>query len=178
MAEIPIEKKSSKAWLWILLLALLAGLLIWALLANNDADDDAVVTEPVAMDTMNPAADADTMPAGEMTIASILANPSAYYGRDGFTGEVEVSGPLTDRGFWIENDGNRMLAIIIDEPREVPMDINAGQTLRLTGGTVRNPADIENMPGVPLDQDTKNAMQGQDAVLVVDERNIDIVEGA
>ena len=175
MAEIPIEKKSSKAWIWILLAAVLLALLLWWLLADNN--DDAAMTEPVAVEQT--AEVATTAPeAGTMTIASILANPSAFYGREGFTGEVDVGGPLTDRGFWIENDGQRMLAIIIDQPREVPMDINAGQKLRISGGTVRNPADVENLPGVPLDQDTINAMQGQEAVLVVDESNIEIVEGA
>ncbi|WP_375290114.1 hypothetical protein [Qipengyuania sp.] len=176
MAEIPIEKKSSKTWIWILLAAVLLGLLLWWLLADNN--DDAVVTEPVAVEQTAEVATAAPEMAGTMTIASILANPSDYYGREGFTGEVAVGGPLTDRGFWIENDGSRMLAIIIDEPREVPLDINPGQTLRISGGTIRNPADVENLPGVPMDQDTINAMQGQEAVLVVDESNIEIVEGA
>lgn len=176
MAEIPIEKKSSNTWIWILLAAVLLGLLLWWLLADNN--DDAVTTEPVAVEQTAEVATAAPEMAGTMTIASILANPAAYYGREGFTGEVAVGGPLTDRGFWIENDGSRMLAIIIDEPREVPLDINPGQTLRISGGTIRNPADVESLPGVPLDQDTINAMQGQEAVLVVDESNIEIIEGA
>lgn len=174
MAEIPVTQKSSKSWLWLLLVLLLLALLIWWLLSD---DDEVIETaEPVAIEQTEPMM---TEPAGVMTIAAILENPQTYYGRDGFTAEVGVAGPLTDRGFWITDDaGNQMMAIIIDEPREVPIDINAGQRLRITGGTVRNPSEVTNIPGVPLDNDTMQAMQGQPAVLVVDENNIEILEAA
>ena len=36
MAEIPVERKSSAKWLWILLLLLLGALLLWWLLAEDD----------------------------------------------------------------------------------------------------------------------------------------------
>lgn len=42
MAEIPVEKKSSLGWLWILLALLLAALLLWWILGS---DDDAVEDE-------------------------------------------------------------------------------------------------------------------------------------
>ncbi|WP_296716073.1 hypothetical protein [Erythrobacter sp.] len=174
MAEIPVTHKSNKSWLWLLLVLLLLALLIWWLLAD---DDEAIeTTEPVAIEQTEPMM---TEPAGVMTIAAILENPQTYYGRDGFTAEVGVDGPLTDRGFWITDDaGNRMFALVIDEPREVPIDINPGQRLRITGGTVRNPSDTNDIPGVPLDDDTIRTMQDQQAVLVVNEDNIEILEAA
>lgn len=51
MAEIPVEKKSGKSWLWILLPLLLLGLLLWWILDDDSADgieytDDAQVTAP------------------------------------------------------------------------------------------------------------------------------------
>lgn len=174
MAEIPVTHKSNKSWLWLLLALLLLALLIWWLLADDDEVIDTAA--PIAIEQSEPMM---AEPAGVMTISAILANPQSYYGRDGFTAEVGVAGPLTDRGFWVTDaDGNRMLAIVIDEPREVPIDINAGQRLRISGGTVRNPSDVANIPGVPLDNDTIQIMEGQQAVLVVDESNIEILEAA
>jgi hypothetical protein len=176
MAEIPVTRKSSKSWLWLLLLLVLAVLLIWWVLADEDEAVETAAIDPAAIEQTDTSA-IDT--ADGMTIAAILENPQTYYGREGFTGEVGVAGPLTDRGFWITDDaGNRMLALVIDEPREVPIDINVGQRLRITGGTIRNPADVSNIPGVPLKNDTIQTMQGQQAVLVVDEDNIEIIEAA
>lgn len=175
MAEIPVTQKSSKSWLWLLLLLILVALLIWWLLAD-DGDEAVETVDPVAIEQTDPIT---TETADTFSIAAILENPQAYYGRDGFTADVGVAGPLTDRGFWITDDaGNRMLALVIDEPREVPIDINAGQRLRITGGTIRNPDDVRNIPGVPLDNDTIQTMEGQQAVLVVDEDNIEILEAA
>ncbi|AOL23224.1 hypothetical protein Ga0102493_112207 [Erythrobacter litoralis] len=183
MAEIPVEKKSGgKGWLWLILLLLIVAAIAWWLLeeaAEGDLDDDEVAierTEPVITDT-----DTDTAQmagAGAMTIAAITADPSAFYGREGFSGTVTVGGPLTDRGFWIENGGARMFAIVIDQPRERPVDINVGATLDITGGTVRNPGEIEDLTGDALDQDTIDAMEGQQAVLVVSESDIDISDEA
>lgn len=183
MAEIPVEKKSGgKGWLWLILLLLIVAALAWWLLdeaAEGDLDDEEVAieqTEPVTTDTTGMAEGAQ---AGAMTIAAITANPSEYYGREGFSGTVTVGGSLTDRGFWIEDEqGTRLFAIVIDQPRERPVDINVGATLDITGGTIRNPGEIEDLAGDDLDADTIDAMEGQQAVLVVSERNIDISEEA
>ena len=47
MAEIPVEKKSSLAWLWIILGLILAALLLWWLLSGDEEDlaSEAVVAE-------------------------------------------------------------------------------------------------------------------------------------
>ena len=175
MAEIPVEKKSSsKTWLWLLLAALLVVLIIWWLSAADDDVEPVVVdTAPIeSVETVEPA-----LMAGEMTLAAILAQPQAYIGQE-FTGEVDVGGPLTDRGFWVENDGARMFAIIIDEPREVPLDINPGQRLQVTGGMIREGGDVGDVDGVPLDADTRAVLQDQAAFMMVDESNIEILESA
>ena len=89
MAEIPVEKKSSRTWLWLLLAAILVVLLIWWLSSGNDnvVDEDAVATAPAGtLDTVDQSA---MDPAGPMTLAAILAQPQAYIGQT-FTGEVGV----------------------------------------------------------------------------------------
>ncbi len=180
MAEIPVEKKSSMKWLWLLLAAILLALLIWW--AVSDDDD----VEPVLADTatiesvegIDADADADALGSTEsmpMTLAAILANPQSYIGEE-FSGEVGVGGPLTDRGFWIENDGARMFALIIDEPMEVPLDINAGQELQITGGRIREGGEVSDVEGVPLDDDTLEVLADQDVFLLVNEDNIDILQ--
>ena len=179
MAEIPVERKSgSKWWLWLILL-LLAVALIWWLLAEGD-DPEVEAVDTVAVEESADLDSVDAAATGEMTLAASLANPSSYYGMEGFTGEVEVGGPLTDRGFWIENEGARMFAIVIDDPAERPIDINPGATLRLNGGTVRDPATISaaDIEGDALDEDTMNAISDQEAVLLIDESNMEITDAA
>jgi len=52
MAEIPIEKKSSKTWLWVVLALLVVALLAWWLLDDDSedaveyTDDQPVATQP------------------------------------------------------------------------------------------------------------------------------------
>ncbi len=175
MAEIPVEKKSSsKTWLWLLLAALLVVLIIWWLASSDDDVETAAVdnTQVEQVDTATPAA-----ATGAMTLAAIMAQPQDYIGQE-FTGEVDVGGPLTDRGFWVENDGARMYAIIIDQPREVPLDINPGQHLQINGGTIREGGDVGDVEGVPLDDDTRAVLRDQPAFMMVDESNIEILEDA
>ncbi len=121
---------------------------------------------------MADAATPDT--SGALTLAQITADPQQYFGRD-FSGEVDVGSNLTDRGFWVEQNGNRMFALIIDQPREVPKDINAGQTLRISGGTVHDASSLDDIPGDSLNQNTRKIIADQDAILVVDEANIEIL---
>jgi hypothetical protein len=173
MAEIPVEKKSSMGWLWVLLALILAALLIWWIVKDEDDVETAAVetAETETLATESPTA-ADAMP---MTLAAITAQPQSYIGQQ-FTGEVGVAGPLTDRGFWIENDGARMFALIIDQPMEVPMDINAGQRLQISGGTIRAGGEMTDVEGAPLDDDTRAILADQDAFLIVDEARIEILE--
>ncbi len=191
MAEIPVEKKSSNAWIWILLALVLLGLIIWWIAAANDDDDDYVETDAVVQqDTMGDTgmtasgmadetgamADANAnASAGGLTLAAITANPQQYFGQQ-FSGQVQVGDNLTDRGFWIEQDGNRMFALINDQPREVPKDINPGQTLRISGGKVHDASSLNDIPGDALDQDTRRVIDDQAAFLLVDESNIDILQ--
>ena len=171
MAEIPVERKRNLTWLWVILALLLIAALIWWATAG----DEEVVTEPVGTEAgLEPTAE-PVPAAGELTIANILASPEAYVGRDDFSGEVNVPEVPTDRGFWVEDQGQRLFALIIDEPREVPKDINAGQRLRISQGMIRDQSFLPDMPGRPLEANTLRIIQEQDVYLVVDEDNIEIL---
>ena len=179
MAEIPVERKGGlPGWIWLLLAAIIIALLIWLFSGGDDSEPTAVVpVEPVAEAPLTSPDDTDTaQPA--MTIAAIVENPEAYIGQSFEPGEVETPAVPTDRGFWIEKDGTRMLAVIIDQPREVPLDINPGQTLNVTGGTLRGPDAIGDIPGDVLDADTRALIEEEGVFLLVNEANIDIVEPA
>jgi hypothetical protein len=185
MADIPVEKKDEGGglmpWLLGLLVFAFLGWGLWTLLSADDAepgaDDEtvAVQTEAPAEPDEPPAPDT-TADAREPTLGAILGNPSTYIGDAVPRLEATTPEVPTDRGFWIEDDGERLLAILIDQPREEPIDINPGQRLRVTGGTLRAPRDLGQIPGVPLDADTQRLAEQQDIFLVVDERNVEILE--
>ena len=177
MAEIPVERKSSMTWLWILLALILLGLIIWWATSDDDQEelvtDEIVGEETVGADPITP-----PEPVGleeGVTLADIVGNPNEYVGTNDFQAEVSASEVPTDRGFWIEDQGNRLFAVIIDNPQEQPKDINPGQQLRITEGMVRDASFLSQLPGAPLDDDTQRILRDQDAYLVVDESNIEVL---
>lgn len=178
MAEIPVQKKSSMAWLWILLALIAVALLIWWA-TDNDSDEVDLATTTQIEEPMESSADleANATVAEAGTLAAILANPTTYFGKE-YSGEVSVGNSLTDRGFWVESDGNRMFALIVDEPRERPLDINAGQQLRISGGTIRDASSLSDVEGRVLDADTRKIVGEQKVIMVVDEKNIEILTDA
>ena len=177
MAEIPVEKKSSMAWLWILLALLLVALLLWWVLD----DDDEVETPlaPVAEAPITPATTPEMIAeAPGVTIGDVLGNPTAYVGRDDFRAEVAVptDAEMTDRGFWIEDEGERLFAILYDGPMEEPIHINPGQSLRISEAMLRDRTYLPEIRGDALDADTQAIAEAQPIFLVVDEDNIEILE--
>ena len=178
MAEIPVEKKSSMKWLWILLAIILLALLIWWIAGDSEepVQDELVGQNTVGADPITPP-EPVAMEEG-VTIADILGNPTEYVGQDNVTiSGVSVAEVPTDRGFWVEDQGQRIFAVLIDGPSEVPMDINSGQQIVLREAMARDATFIEDLPGAPLDADTRNILQDQDVYLVVDESNIDMNAG-
>lgn len=180
VAEIPIEKKSSKTWIWILLALLLLGLLLWWLLDDDETAEVAVaptaIEQPVVDPMVAPAAPAaeGAGTAGAMTLAAITQNPGQYFGQS-FSGEVDVPEVPTDRGFWVTQDGARLFALIVDEPREVPLDINSGQRLRITNGELRSASQLEGIPGAAIDADTRRILGEQQIFMIADEADIEIL---
>ena len=183
MAEIHIERKKSTAWLW-LLLAALAVLAVLAWLLWPDPAETTPLTAtivdpipaPATVATIAPLDSTPTANAGTPTIATILANPPQWVGRE-FSGTVTVAEVPTDRGFWIEEGGSRLFAILIDAPAEVPLDINAGQTIRIRG-TLRDAAYLPQLPGRPIVAATQELARRAPVYLVADEQAITIVDPA
>lgn len=172
MAEIHMERKRGMGWMWALLAILLIALLAWMFWPRRDVELVPVATATTAT-IIDPVV---VPPATDTTIATILASPQQWVGRE-FSGVVTVADVPSDRGFWIEQNGQRMFAILYDEPAEVPIDINAGQQLRIRG-TVRDAPYLPQVPGEKLTQSTEAIAREQPVYLVAGETAIEILQGA
>ena len=191
------EKKEKKGWVWILLLVILiSGFMVWLLRSRraNEPVTAAVVTDPltstvvtdpltttvvtdpltatVVSATVDPGATAGT--GGEATIAAILAQPAQWLGRE-FSGTVNVTSVPTDRGFWIEQAGQRLFVILDDRPAETPVDINPGQQVRIRG-TVRDAQFLPQVAGEALSDATRNTAREQPAYLIARDDQIEILQ--
>ena len=125
MAEIPVQKKSGKTWLWVLLAIILAALLAWWLL-NDDGDEDAY-NDTVATATA-PA------PADQMAIGQSVGLEN-----------VNVGSLAGDMAFNADVGGQSMLVLFDQTPTpgtpiEGEYDINPGSVLNIRG-EVRSASD-------------------------------------
>lgn len=184
MADIDIERKSGgMAWLWWLLGLLLLALLAWWLLSGDDEPEVAVV-DPVAAPVAGPMA---TTPApvaqGQACVGEVLAAPTTFVGRSLGTCPMRVVEVVSDRGFWVEENGQRVFVIINESPAgaaapgvadtqgqadERP-NVNAGETINVTEAMVMD--NVANVAG-PLEEQTRTIAQQQPWFLVTDGRNI------
>lgn len=174
MADIDIERKRGTNWLWPLLGLLLLGLLIWAAMEMMGDDDEVAVAPAVSTEVVDPAAPvvaaAPVAPAaGAPTIADVLANPSAFAGQPFSTQQVRVAEVVSDRGFWIENNGQRMFVVKNESPQPGVADVqgaadtrdarnvNAGDMVQING-TLMTSVDGAQPP---LDEQTRQLIQAQ-----------------
>lgn len=124
MAEIPVEKKSSKGWLWALLALLIVALLAWWLL-SDDGDE--------------PVDDIDTVAAAPMDTDMLEVGESVDLEN------VMVTSLAGDMAFNADVNGQNMLVLFDQEPTpadavEGEYDINAGSTVNIEG-SVRSAAE-------------------------------------
>lgn len=109
------------------------------------------------------------------TLGSIKADADSWEGRS-IRGEVSVTSTPTDRGFWVEGpSGDKMFALIVDEPYDAYKDIDPGQTLELERAMVYTPDSIATVPGAELSAKSKVIARSQSAFLVVDEEDLRIL---
>ena len=174
MADINVERKGASIWPWIIGLIVVA-LLIWLLfsLLDND-DDDVVLDEPVPAVVDEPMT---PMVAGGC-VSQVMADVAGMSGQTVSCDNVRVSEVPSDRGFWIEEGGQRMFVVLdeggpgVDEDvsdvtgaAEEP-DINVGDMVNITGATVRDASYMQSM--MSLDADTRQILQGQTTFLTAD----------
>ncbi len=160
MAQIPVEKKSSMAWLWILLALLLIGALLWWLFAEADDNDvDAYdADETVAAGQLD---DADTgnidtdldMDAGDMDAAGATVGDAGAATATGIAAlavlgdrigdtidfdTVRVNRVVGDAAFTVGTGANETLVMFDEVPTpgtavEGRFDINPGNTVTFEG---------------------------------------------
>ncbi|MBW3565564.1 MAG: hypothetical protein KY459_12630 [Acidobacteria bacterium] len=169
--------KRGLAWLWAAIVVILLILLfVWLWPTGEEVIEpiDTEVAEEIVPLDPPPASEVDTAVV-DFRLADIRVSPVSWSGRQ-VSGEATVAEVPTDRGFWIEEDGQRLFVVLIDEPAEVPKDINANQRIRFRDATVHTDAsDLDAIPGEPLSASTRQIIAGEPAFLVVDERNVEIL---
>lgn len=180
MADAPPKRSSTGRFIGIVVALIVAALLVWWLLDDDAADDPALETDleiagDIPADGGEPTGlpDQDT----EITIETLLSDPGQFVGSDSFSANMDVPEVPTDRGFWAEQDpaasDARIFVLIGDRPREEPMDINPGDRLRLTDAMVRDADALDDLPGRPIDDETRAILEQQEIFLIVDEDNIE-----
>jgi len=138
MANIPVEKKSSSSWIWILLALLLVGLLIWWLLSEAN-DDDAEVATIADTESVETAQDGET---GAITTLAALGNLPELVGREINLEDVAVTEVVGDMHFTVA-EGDREALVKFDQvptpdtPKEGLIDVNPGSRVSIEG-TVRD----------------------------------------
>ena len=166
MAEIKIQRKRPTVWPWVVG-ALLVGLVAWGLIAwPSDTDDRYAQIAPATESGTAATAGGDDL----IPIAAILSQPTQYV-NETVSGTTQVAEVISDRGFWIERQGRRMFAVIDEPPRET-IDINAGQTLRLTG-RVYTQETLKQIEG-NIEPDTRRVVEQQPAFLYIKARDVSI----
>lgn len=110
---------------------------------------------------------------GAVSLTDVFANPANHVGQS-VSGTARVANDVSDRGFWIEDNGRRLFAVI-DEPSTETIDINGGQQIRFSG-TVIDATRAAQIPGVQaLEQETQQILKQQPASLLVKARDITIL---
>jgi len=173
MAEIHVERKTSgggATWLWWVIGLVVAALVIWAFISwvNRPAYVAAVPTTPAAV----PGA---PVAPNMVPVEQILDHPAAWTGKT-VSGDMMVSQVVSDRAFWAENQGDKVLVVLNEVPGEIK-EINAGQRIRLNGATVYGRTQLDRVSG-SLAPQARQIAEGQPAILTVDSQNVDVLQAS
>lgn len=101
-------------------------------------------------------------------VGAIAAAPETHVDSTFPALRVEVAEVATDRSFWIAGGGSRVLAVVTGASADGPAEMREGDSLLLTGATVRRASWLEEGGGAGLDEATLALAGGQDVVLVVE----------
>ncbi len=168
MANIPVQRKRAglPGWLWPLLaLALLAllGLLVWGLVQDRPS------TAPAA--PAAPAQPAQPAAGGGVVTDVPLGQPErllALVGRPVQLSSVQVQDVVGDKTFWVGPSAAQRLFVFLEEDKtagqkvEGKVDVNAGQTVSITGELRKLPGAEEAQQQLGLSPQAYEALkQGQ-----------------
>lgn len=183
MADINVQRRSRMTWLWVLLGLIILALILWTLAANEEErvtmapGAEQRVTPLTGVQPTTPAAPAPeaTSATSPIPVSQITQSPATWSGRT-ISGMAHVVNVPTDRGFWIEAQGERLFVILIEHAAGQPSGIGPGQTLRFDQATLHDPSYLVHLPGRRLDADTQAIVEGLPVFLVADEANITVEE--
>ncbi len=169
MPEIDIQRQPQRSvpiWLWIAG-AILAALLIWGLIEAFDNDQATAPQQP----TERVAGERGEIGAPEaLPLATIVGTPNDYFGKD-VRGTATVAEVTSDRGFWVENQGQRAFVVLGEGMTERDVNITQGQQV-LIEGTYMESANMGQVP--QLEQDAQNVIQGETGFIRAN--SVDILE--
>jgi hypothetical protein len=189
VAEIHVERKprSGWAWVWVLLLLVAIAVLGWLFWPDRVRTGEqtatttapATGTDPSVVDRV-PLPGATQPPQSMAMISEIRANPQQWVGRE-FMGVVNVteSGATNqaaippERGFWIEQDGQRLFVLVNDDPNRTPVAVTPGQPVRIRG-TVRDATFIPQLGAMNLSGEVDELLRSEPAYLVAEESAIEL----
>lgn len=128
-------------------------------------------TEPATAPVIPPPPTPADTPA--VPVRVIIGTPAAFIGQP-VVGRARVAEVVSDRGFWLEQNGQRIFAIIAQSPQmEDAVDINAGQMVAVAGLVYDN-VTADQIPG-GLEADARQIVANEPAFLYVPAQNIAIL---
>lgn len=190
MADIDIERKKKSPLPWVLGLLALALLAFLLMQSCGDDDETDPAVAPVTDTTTAPAAvgtGAAPMPATDTTmtgaagaagaagagwIGTVLAGTNAGQTTGG---EALVPETPSDRGFWLEENGQRVFAILA-EPTEQMRDIDPGQRVTISNARVLRGSEVTQIPQ-DVEAETRTTAQEQQYFLLVPSSGVQITSG-
>lgn len=189
MADIDIERKKKSPLPWIL--GLLALVLILFLLMRSCGGDDTVdetvtVVDTTASQTVAPVA---PMPVTDTTAAATGAAAAGAAAGTGWIasvlggqmagqtamGEAVVPATPSDRGFWLEENGQRVYAILAERYEQIK-DIDPGQRVRISNARVMAGSESAQIPA-DVDAEAKATAAQQPYFLLVPASGVEIIAG-
>lgn len=176
MADIHLEKKKSRGgmmWLWLLLAGLVAAAFIaWIALDDDDAEVEQTAEVEREAQPEPQAAEQQQQQEG-IAVGAILQDPASWEGRT-VSGEIAVESVPTDRGFWIEEGGQRLFVVLDPEHEETPYEVEAENRVHIRQATVRGSEYRDQISG-QLTEETRNILQGEEVFLLADGPDVQLL---
>ncbi|MGB3712266.1 MAG: hypothetical protein WA985_11310 [Erythrobacter sp.] len=156
MANIPVEKKSSSAWIWILLALLVVALLIWWLVSEVDEGDEADIANDV--ETVQTTG-TEGVEDGRITSLDELGDLEAMIGRDVYLEDVAVTEVVGDMAFTIGEGDDEILVTFNqvptpDTPTEGEIDVNPGSRVTIEGAVQSYDGNVATSVSEEIADDT------------------------